>query len=618
MSFKNFSIRSVTISLLCMIGLLSLAATLYVSQNFFHAAVVSQKSTLARVVQVAVEQVESEIAELGEELGAGLSKNKAIRKAVKAQDAAKLAPLMDDFFSQNLITAGLVDLAKVRFYNRDGGFIADSAKGESGLGRAMPDTMAANFKTRSGSERLKLIHTSWVANGENFHSVLVPVGGLRLIGYAEVVLRVDHNLKRVEALIHAPIQILSGQGKALYRSELWQQTEESGHAFDVAYTLESDAGQAGVTLTALEDNQAFIERTRQHEFVGIALTLSIILLAVAIAVWLLQRQVFAPMRHIEDQMKACAAGDLTVAVNPEGLLDTREMAGSLKELITMLHAQVRLINESAEEVSRSSGHIATVAAQTRAHSDMQKQEMEQSAGAVHEMTNAALEIARSAQEAETGAHETQRVADEGAAVVTQSINMVNQLAEEVNVASDSIGELAKDVENIGSILDVIRGVAEQTNLLALNAAIEAARAGEQGRGFAVVADEVRNLAARTQGSTAEIQDMIESLQKGTLNAVTVMNTSADRAQVSVEQINQAGDALSAIKDSTDHISQANTQIASAAEEQSAVTEQITQSIDSVKDAAIDLAAGCTQMSGASTELNEASDKLQQLVARFKV
>ena len=550
-------------------------------------------------------------------MGAVIAKEAAIRSAIKGGKSAQLPDLLDNYFAQHYVTGGVVDLAGLRTYDSNGRFIARSSKGDSRLGDALPPMMAEELRSRQGSERMKLLLHHWTAGGDSFYSALVPTGGLRLAGYVEVVLKPTHNLVKVADLIHAPIRLTGDSGEEQFRSAEWQGVADAGKSFEVSYHLQGDDGGPGTRVFALEDNQVFMRKARNNQLIGIALMLGIILLSVTLAVVLLQRQVFKPMAQIAADMHHIATGDLTRPIDAHGLRDTHTMAAALQNLVAKLRQQVQLIDESAQEVTTSSCHIAEVSEQTRRHSDLQKQEMEQSATAIHEMTTASADVAHSAQQADSAAHETQRVASEGVTVVNTSIAIVNQLADEVVRASASIEALAGDVTNIGSILDVIRGIAEQTNLLALNAAIEAARAGEQGRGFAVVADEVRSLAARTQNSTREIQAMIERLQQGTQSAVAVMNSSSEQAQASVAQIHRAGDALNAIQRSTDQISLANTQIASAAEEQSAVADEINRSIASVKDAAIELAAGCTQMSGASRELNSASTRLRQLVTQFR-
>ncbi len=228
------------------------------------------------------------------------------------------------------------------------------------------------------------------------------------------------------------------------------------------------------------------------------------------------------------------------------------------------------------------------------------------------------EVARPGAMAAEAAHSADDESNQGRGVVQETIDTIDSLASDIGQAVQVINQLEENSDNIGGVLDVIRGIAEQTNLLALNAAIEAARAGEQGRGFAVVADEVRTLAHRTQESTQEIQSMIESLQSGARNAVEVMNKSNERSQVCVTKAASAGESLTSITSSVKQINDMNLQIATAAEEQTSVAEEINRNVLQIRTLVEGTTSGARQTSAASMELTKLATALQALVGQFKI
>jgi methyl-accepting chemotaxis protein len=293
-------------------------------------------------------------------------------------------------------------------------------------------------------------------------------------------------------------------------------------------------------------------------------------------------------------------------------------ARALNAMLDKFHKSMTQVTESTAHLATASEELSAVTEETRQGVTRQQTETDQAAVAMNEMSSTAQEIARNA----SGAAEAARLADEasknGQRVAHQTIEAINTLAQEVEEAADVIHKLEADSTSIGKVLDVIRGIAEQTNLLALNAAIEAARAGEQGRGFAVVADEVRTLASRTQQSTQEIQQMIERLQTGADNAVQVMMRGRTQAQTSVQQVAQTGASLEAITRAVSSITDMNTQIASAAEEQSAVAEEINRGIVSISQIGGQTAAGARQTATASEELARLAAQLQTLVGQFRL
>ncbi len=279
---------------------------------------------------------------------------------------------------------------------------------------------------------------------------------------------------------------------------------------------------------------------------------------------------------------------------------------------------ISTIHSASAELASASEELAVVTDQTTQGIVRQETETDMVATAMNEMATTVHDVASNAARAADAANDADKQAESGAKVVAETVNSIGTLSESVNLSSEKLHMVQQDVVNISSILDVIRAIADQTNLLALNAAIEAARAGEQGRGFAVVADEVRSLAARTQGSTSEIQSIIEQLQSGTKSSVQVMNQVKSLADDCVEQAGKTGVVLQSITDAVGVINDMNIQIASASEQQSTVAETINENVVNVKRIAQENALASSQTRSSSSEIARLADQLNDLVALFKL
>ncbi|GID08639.1 chemotaxis transducer [Pseudomonas sp. 008] len=373
-------------------------------------------------------------------------------------------------------------------------------------------------------------------------------------------------------------------------------------------------------MADLQKLQGDLDAQRKSDTFGMAMVGLLIAGIGLLVIWLVGHGIARPLKQMVTMLDDIAQGegDLTRRLTSDRSDELGSIAKGFNTFLAKLQAMITQVVTSVQSVSDSSEHTADIAIRTNIGVHKQMAEIDQVATAVHEMTATAQDVARNATQAAQAASHADQAAAQGMQIVRDTSNSIGVLAIEIGKAVGVVQTLAKDSENINAILTAIRGIAEQTNLLALNAAIEAARAGEQGRGFAVVADEVRNLAQKTQKATEEIQTMIQQLQQGTRDVVRVMEDSQNRTDESVQHAAKAAQALETITQAVSVINDMNTQIASAAEEQSAVADDINRNVINIGQVANEVAGGADESSAASADLTKLAEQQRRLINQFKV
>lgn len=352
----------------------------------------------------------------------------------------------------------------------------------------------------------------------------------------------------------------------------------------------------------------------------IVLVLIITILISCIGALLLIRLILKPLNNVSQALKEIAEGDgdLTRRLNLQSHDEIGQLADSFDLFIGKIQDLVSRTKNVASNLQTTATDVETLSRRSYDSIDSEKGQLELLVSAMSEMSSTSKEVARNIAEASGAAQQANNDAEQGSLIVQHTLDVINELSENIEQVSQAILRLAQDSEDVGSVLDIISGIAEQTNLLALNAAIEAARAGEQGRGFAVVADEVRSLASRTQQATLSIKSKIDELQSAAHIAVNTMTLSKEKTVQGVEEASQAGDSINTMRDSIQVISDMNIQIATAAEQQTVVVDEMDANFISINTAVENTAEVADDSSKSAQKLVEMSNELQGLIGQFKV
>lgn len=554
-----------------------------------------------------------------------LIRDRNTRKALKKQDIAQLNENASTTF--NLLNASGV-LTRLQITDAQGRVLYSEPVSFSGKSKkTLIEKALKQGKVLSGIERDD--------DGKLLNIVAFPLSMRgKVIGAGVYAKDLSHAVKEFKQVNHSDVLISSPRNDSDYvtskelfdhfANHLSQLPAESTTIMDredkyfsvVHLPISDEAEVIAKFITAKDVTESY---NQQQATLYVSTTISVVVLILSIViVYMYMGFVLRPLGTAVENLREISEGNLSITIDVKSNDEIGAIQQGMQNTILKLRDIVSQIMSMTEQLGVASNNIGNSASQTRDGVHQEQAELSQLTTAITQMTATVQEVASNATVAASSTEQSDNEAREGQQLVQQTISSIQSLATEIDNASQVVNQLEGDSNAIGAILDVIKGIAEQTNLLALNAAIEAARAGEQGRGFAVVADEVRSLASRTQQSTQEIQEMIENLQRKSQDASVVMGTSQNKVKESVLLAAKSGDSLNTITEAVANISDMNIQIATAAEQQASVSEEINRNAVNINNISEVSAEGMDVIFKGTDELAEISRRLNDIVNTFKI
>jgi methyl-accepting chemotaxis protein len=497
------------------------------------------------------------------------------------------------------VIIAVISIQTLSQYSQRSLIVAAVSSAESSLLDAR--TNEKNFEIRRGSkyiEKAKSLAGAAAASVKPLKEILVvPADHKRVDTIVASVKEYEALLDKLEANITAAPELLDRIG----------------------IDLHTVARNAVDTARELQEVQVQRMQEQYQSAVTTLITVTVIAVLVAIIIaWALTRAITRPVNEAVEIANKVASGDLTVDVRSDRGDEFGQLLAAFGTMVTNLRELIREIDTGATSIASSSEELSTVTNQTSEGVADQQSQTDQVATAMNEMVATVNEVAKSAEAAFQAANHASEKSGSGEKAVKETLGFVTELSKQSANVMQQLNSLQAETNNIGTVLDVIKSVADQTNLLALNAAIEAARAGEQGRGFAVVADEVRSLAQRTQSSASEIETLIGNLVSSAETSVSSMETGNKLAEQTLERAESAGLTIRETAEAVEEIRHYNSQIATAAEQQTSVAEDINRNVTQIRDVGDQSAASTEQVSSASDELARLAEGLSTQISRFKV